>query len=192
MSSVNSVTIMGRLGKDPEVRYMPNGDAVCNITVATSRKWKDKQSGDPVEETEWHRVTMFQRQAEIAGEYLKKGYLVYIEGRLKTREYEKDGGKRYVTEIVANQLVLMPNERSDAGGNQSSSQQQRPAASSQARGGYERQSGSRPSAPSDQQAQRGGGSTGFDDMDDNIPLIACANKTSFETPKTKRMNRAHY
>ena len=173
MSSVNSVTIMGRLGKDPEVRYMPNGDAVCNLNLATSRKWKDKQSGDNVEETEWHRITLFQRQAEIAGEYLQKGNLVYIEGRLKTREYEKDGSKRYVTEIIANQLVLMPNERREEGGSQDDTRQQQRPAQNQSRGGYERQSNGRPAVPSDRQPQqqpRDRGPSGFDDIDSDIPF----------------------
>lgn len=97
---VNRVTILGNVGGDPETRYMPNGNAVTNITVATSDSWKDKQTGQLQERTEWHRVAFFGKVAEIAGEYLRKGSQCYIEGRLQTREWEKDGVKRYTTEIV--------------------------------------------------------------------------------------------
>ena len=108
MPSLNKVQIIGHLGKDPEVRCMPSGAAICNVTVATSRQWKDKTSGDKVEETEWHRVTFFERLAEVAGEYLKKGSSVYIEGRLKTRKYtDKDGVEKYSTEIVANEMLML-------------------------------------------------------------------------------------
>ena len=102
MASVNKVIIVGNLGRDPEVRYTPNGSAVCNVTVATTRRWKNKESGEKDEETEWHRVVFFDRLAEIAGEYLKKGRSVYVEGRLKTRKWQdKDGVEKYTTEIVA-------------------------------------------------------------------------------------------
>ena len=98
MASVNKVIIIGNLGRDPEVRYTPNGSAVCNIGVATTRTWKAKDSGDKVEETEWHRVVFYDRLAEIAGEYLKKGRSVYVEGRLKTRKYQdKEGRDTYTT-----------------------------------------------------------------------------------------------
>ncbi|MFY9510853.1 MAG: single-stranded DNA-binding protein, partial [Rubrivivax sp.] len=115
MASVNKVIIVGNLGKDPEVRYMPSGSAICNITVATSRQWKDKTSGERQEETEWHRIALFDRLAEIAGEYLKKGKSVYIEGRLKTRKYtDKDGVEKYTTEIVAAEMQLLGSR--DSGG----------------------------------------------------------------------------
>ena len=108
MASVNKVTLIGNLGRDPEVRYTPNGAAVCNVSVATTRNWKDKNSGDKVEETEWHRVVFYDRLAEIAGEYLKKGRSVYVEGRLKTRKWQdKDGKDTYTTEIVAEQMQLL-------------------------------------------------------------------------------------
>jgi single-strand DNA-binding protein len=108
MASVNKVIIIGNLGKDPEVRYLPSGSAICNITVATSRQWKDKNSGERQEETEWHRITFFDRMAEIAGEYLKKGRPVYVEGRLKTRKYtDKDGVEKYATDIVATEMQLL-------------------------------------------------------------------------------------
>lgn len=108
MASVNRVTLLGNLGKDPELRQTPNGAAVCNISLATTRKWKDKTSGEMVEETEWHRVTFFDRQAEIAAEYLQKGSPVYVEGRLKTRKFtDKEGVEKYVTEVIAMEMQLV-------------------------------------------------------------------------------------
>lgn len=100
MRGVNKVILVGNLGGDPETRYLPNGNAVTNITLATSERWKDKQTGQEQERTEWHRVVLFGRVAEVAGEYLHKGSQVYIEGKLQTREWEKDGVKRYTTEII--------------------------------------------------------------------------------------------
>jgi len=97
---VNKVILIGNCGGDPEVRYMPNGNAVTNVTIATSDTWKDKQSGESRERTEWHRVVFFGRIAEVVGEYARKGSKLYIEGRLQTREWEKDGVKRYTTEVV--------------------------------------------------------------------------------------------
>ncbi len=105
---VNKVILIGNLGKDPETRYMPSGGAVTNITVATSETWKDKQTGEQQERTEWHRVVFFNRLAEIAGEYLKKGSKVYIEGSLRTRKWQgQDGQDRYTTEIVANEMQML-------------------------------------------------------------------------------------
>lgn len=105
---VNKVILIGNLGKDPEVRYAPNGSAVANITIATSESWKDKNSGEKQEKTEWHRVVFFGKLAEIAGEYLKKGSQVFVEGRLQTRKWQdKDGKDRYTTEIVANELQML-------------------------------------------------------------------------------------
>ena len=105
---VNKVILIGNLGQDPEVRYMPNGGAVCNITVATSETWKDKNTGESQEKTEWHRVVMFRRLAEIAGEYLKKGSKVYLEGRLQTRKWQDQQGQdRYTTEIVADEMQML-------------------------------------------------------------------------------------
>ena len=101
--SLNQAQIIGYLGKDPEVRYLPNGDAVANFSIATSEKWKDKTSGEPREETEWHRISVFGRLAEIVGEYLKKGSLVFVQGKLKTRKWQdKDGNDKYSTEVVLN------------------------------------------------------------------------------------------
>ncbi len=121
---VNKVILVGHLGKDPEIRYSPNGGAVANITLATSESWKDKTSGEKQERTEWHRVVFFGRLAEIAGEYLKKGAQIYVEGRLQTRKWQdKEGKDRYSTEIVAGEMQMlggregrgMPSEPSDAG-----------------------------------------------------------------------------
>lgn len=118
MASVNKVILVGNLGKDPEMRHMPNGDAVCNITVATSESWKDKATGDKKEVTEWHRVTMFRQLAEIAGKYLAKGSSVYIEGKLQTRKWQdKDGSDRYTTEIIGSEMKML-GSKSDSGQSQ--------------------------------------------------------------------------
>lgn len=121
---VNKVILIGNLGRDPEVRYSPNGQAVANVTLATSESWKDKNTGEKQERTEWHRVVFFGRLAEIAGEYLKKGAQIYVEGRLQTRKWQdKDGNDRYTTEIVATDMQMLgsragagvPNDAADAG-----------------------------------------------------------------------------
>lgn len=153
-ASLNKAQIIGNLGQDPEVRYTPSGAAVCNLSIATTRSWKDKNSGDKVEETEWHRVTLYDKLAEIAGEYLKKGRQVYIEGRLKTRKWQdKDGVDRYTTEIIAEQMLMLGGKEGGEGG-----QQQRSQAPSQ------RQAPRAAPAPSPK------GNQGFDDMDDDIPF----------------------
>jgi single-strand DNA-binding protein len=108
MASVNKVILIGNLGRDPESRFMPNGEAVTNITLATTETWKDRNSGDRQEKTEWHRVTFYRRLAEIAGEYLKKGSQVYVEGRLETRKWtDKEGKDRYTTEIIATEMKML-------------------------------------------------------------------------------------
>jgi len=101
MSTVNMAIIVGKLGQDPEVKYLPNGDAICNLSVATSKRWKDKNTGEKREKTEWHRVVLYGKTAEIAGQWAKKGSVVFVRGELETREWEKDGIKRYTTEIKA-------------------------------------------------------------------------------------------
>lgn len=107
-SSVNKVILIGTLGKDPEMKYMPNGDAVCNISLATSETWKDKTTGDKKETVEWHRIVFFRKLAEIAGKYLNKGSNIYIEGSLKTRKWQtKEGEDRYTTEIVADEMKML-------------------------------------------------------------------------------------
>jgi single-strand DNA-binding protein len=108
MASVNKVILVGNLGADPETRYMTNGDAVCNIRLATTESWKDKNSGEKKEITEWHRVVFYRKLAEIAGQYLKKGSAVYLEGRIRTRKWtDKDGQERYTTEIEANEMQML-------------------------------------------------------------------------------------
>ena len=115
MASVNKVILIGNLGKDPEVRYAPSGSAIANVTIATSRVWKDKTSGEKQEETEWHRVVFFDRMAEVAGEYLKKGKSVYIEGRLKTRKWtDKEGVEKYTTEIMADKMEMLGSREGSA------------------------------------------------------------------------------
>lgn len=113
MASVNKVIIVGNLGRDPEVRYSPDGAAICNVSLATTSQWKDKATGERREETEWHRVVFYNRLAEIAGEYLKKGRSIYIEGRLKTRKWkDKDtGADRFSTDIVADQMQMLAGDR---------------------------------------------------------------------------------
>ena len=152
MASVNKVILVGNLGRDPEVRYMPSGDAVANIALATSSKYKNK-AGELVEETEWHRVSFFGRQAEVVGEFLKKGRSVYIEGRLKTRKYtDKDGVEKFATDIVASEMQML-GSREAGGGDQGEGSQpaRRPAA-----------------APRAAAAPKAAGASGFDDMDDDI------------------------
>ena len=108
MASVNKVILVGNLGRDPEVRYSPEGAAICNVSIATTSNWKDKTSGEKREETEWHRVVFYNRLAEIAGEYLRKGRAVYVEGRLKTRKWQnKEGQDVYTTEIIADQMQML-------------------------------------------------------------------------------------
>lgn len=149
---VNRVILIGTLGQDPEVKYLGNGNAVCNLSLATSEEWKDKQSGEKKSQTEWHRVVLFGKVAEIAGEYCRKGGQVYIEGKLKTREWEKDGIKRYSTEIVVDMqgtMQFLGGKPAD-GGNAAPRQQQQSRPASQ-------QSAPQP-APD------------FDDMDSQIPF----------------------
>ncbi len=175
MASINKVIIIGNLGRDPEVRYTPSGAAVCNVSVATTRNWKDKNSGDKVEETEWHRVVFYDRLAEIAGEYLKKGRSVYVEGRLKTRKWQdKDGKDTYTTEIVAENMQLLGGREGGGGGgnygggnaggdegfSREPAENSRPAARPAA--------ASRPAPAPAPAASKS--STGFDDMDDDIPF----------------------
>jgi single-strand DNA-binding protein len=122
---VNKAILIGNLGRDPEVRYSPNGQAVANITMATSESWKDKNTGDKQEKTEWHRVVFFGKLAEIAGEYLKKGMQVYVEGRLQTRKWQdKDGHDRYTTEIVANEMQMLGSREGRGAPAENSSQDQ--------------------------------------------------------------------
>ncbi|MEO8151583.1 MAG: single-stranded DNA-binding protein [Rhizobacter sp.] len=179
MASINKVILIGNLGRDPEVRYTPNGAAICNVTIATSRNWKDKTSGEKMEETEWHRVVFFDRLAEIAGEYLKKGRPVYVEGRLKTRKWtDKDGAEKYTTEIMADNMQLLGgreggggDEGGGGGGGYSRGAQGGGGGGGGGSGGGERQERSAPAArPAASKPVPSKSSTGFDDMDDDIPF----------------------
>lgn len=162
MASVNKVILVGNLGRDPEVRYSPDGAAICNVSIATTSQWKDKTTGERREETEWHRVVFYNRLAEIAGEYLKKGRSVYVEGRLKTRKWQdKDtGADRYSTDIVADQMQMLGGrEDASMGGgggdyNQDAAPQQR----------TQRPAQPRPAAPQASPAAN------LADMDDDIPF----------------------
>jgi single-strand DNA-binding protein len=159
MASVNKVILIGNLGRDPEVRYLPSGDAVANFSIATTEKWKDK-SGEMQEQTEWHRISFFGRQAEICGEYLKKGSSVYVEGRLQTRKWtDKEGHERTTTEIRGDRMQMLGGragggmaDMDDSGFNQSAPPQR---------------SQPRSNAPAAAQRPASGG---FDDMDDDIPF----------------------
>jgi single-strand DNA-binding protein len=165
MSSVNKAIIVGRLGKDPEIRYMPNGDAVANVTVATSETWRDKQSGEKKETTEWHRIVFFRKLAEIASQYLKKGSQVYIEGKITTRKWQdKDGQERYTSEIVANEMTMLGGRSDSSGGGGGGNYGGGGGASG---GGYDdyNQAPAQRSAPAPKKP-----APSFDDMDDDIPF----------------------
>jgi single-strand DNA-binding protein len=151
MASVNRVTLIGNLGRDPEMRYLPSGEAVANLAMATTEKYKDK-AGELVEQTEWHRISFFGRMAEVCGQYLKKGSQVYVEGALRTRKYtDKEGVERYSTEIRGDRMQMLGG-RQDSGsdGGQQEQRTQRPAQQSKPSGG--------------------GSGNGFDDMEDDIPF----------------------
>jgi single-strand DNA-binding protein len=183
MASVNKVIIVGNLGRDPEIRYMPSGDAIANIAVATSYKSKDKNTGEQKELTEWHRISFFGRLAEIVGQYLKKGSSVYVEGRLQTRKYtDKDGIERYATDIIAENMQMLGGRQ--AGGDNGEDQD--------SYGGYDApparpapRPAARPQAPAPQPGGGGGNAprrapsprNGFPDDADDIPFIDRADAT---------------
>ena len=155
---INKVILIGNLGNDPEVRYTPSGTAVANVTIATNESWKDRNTGERQERTEWHRVVFFSRLAEIVEQYLKKGSKVFVEGRLQTRSWEQDGVKRYATEIIANEMQML-DSRGDAGSGGGSFEQRQPPAA--AGGG---QQGEKAAATQSE-------SSGFDNFDDDdIPF----------------------
>ena len=163
MASVNKVILVGNLGADPEVRYLPSGDAIANIRLATTDRYKDKASGETKEATEWHRVVFFGRLAEIVNEYLKKGSSVYVEGRLRTRKWQgQDGQERYSTEIIADQMQMLGGRGGSGGGTREDSGYGRePVERSHGRPAAGAGVANRPSVPA------GGG---LDDMDDDIPF----------------------
>jgi single-strand DNA-binding protein len=161
MASVNKVILVGNLGRDPETRYMPNGEAVTNVTIATSDSWTDKTSGEKKEATEWHRVTFYRRLAEVAGEYLKKGSQIYVEGKLRTRKWQdKDGQDRYTTEVIAEVMQMLGGR---GGATQSSDDASAPSYSGRASEGEPRAA-----AKSSTNAKKPAAS--FEDMDDDIPF----------------------
>jgi single-strand DNA-binding protein len=163
MASVNKVILIGNLGKDPETRYMPSGDAICNISVATTDTWKDKASGEKKEQTEWHRVAFFGKLAEIAGQYLKKGSQVYIEGSLRTRKWQdKEGQDRYTTEIRADQMKMLGSRQ---GMGEAPPREPAPVDMGSAGTGT-----GRANAGGGQGSGGTAGSSGFGDMDDDIPF----------------------
>jgi single-strand DNA-binding protein len=159
---VNKVILVGTCGQDPETRYMPNGNAVTNLSLATSEQWTDKQTGQKVEKTEWHRVSLFGKVAEIAGEYLRKGSQVYVEGKLQTREWEKDGIKRYTTEIVVDMQGTMQLLGGRPEGGDAAPRQQRPANEQSAR------QPPRERPPTPQPAAQP--APDYDSFDDDIPF----------------------
>lgn len=157
---INKVILVGNLGQDPETRYMPSGGAATNISVATSESWKDKQSGEPVDRTEWHRVIFFNKLAEIAGEYLKKGAKVYVEGSLRTRKWQaQDGSDRYTTEIIGSVMQMLDSRGGEA-----------PAQSKGATGGS--RGASKAGTPGQRSRQQSPTpqAGGLDDFDDDIPF----------------------
>lgn len=166
MASLNKVILIGNLGRDPETRYAPSGDAICNITVATSETWKDKTTGEKKEATEWHRVVFFGRLAEIVAQYLRKGSQIYVEGRLQTRKWQdKDGQDRYTTEIRADEMKML-GSRQGMGGEGAGRQ-------SDAGGGFDSapapaSAPARPAPAAAASAPAQGG--GFGDFDDDIPF----------------------
>ena len=170
MRGINKVILVGTCGQDPEVRYLPNGNAVTTLSLATSEQWTDKQSGQKVERTEWHRVSLFGKVAEIAGEYLRKGSQVYIEGKLQTREWEKDGIKRYTTEIIVDingtMQLLGARPDSQGGGQQRQPQQQR----QQHRQQPQRQQYQQQRQAPQQQNQQGTNGPDYESFDDDIPF----------------------
>jgi len=160
MASVNKVIIVGNLGADPETRYLPSGDAVTSIRVATTDRYKDKQSGEMREATEWHSISFFGKLAEIAGQYLKKGSQVYVEGSLRTRKYtDKNGVEKYATDIRADTMQMLGSRQGMGGEGGGGGGYSRPAAPAQRTAAAPAPAAARPAA-----------SSGFDDMDDDIPF----------------------
>lgn len=180
--SVNKVNLIGTLGRDPEVRYMPNGNAVANISLATDESYNDKATDQKVEQTEWHRITVYGKLAEICQQYLKKGSRAYFEGKLRTREWEKDGIKRYTTEIICNDMMMLDSRQQGDG--QQGGYQQAPQQSYQQPQQQAPQSMQSPQRAAQQSAPQQGNyqqpvqysspmqqpSNQFDDFDDDIPF----------------------
>ena len=182
MASVNKVILVGNLGRDPETRTFPSGDQVCNATLATTDKWKDKQSGEMKEATEWHRLVFNGRLAEIAAQYLRKGSQIYVEGQIRTRKYQdKDGVEKYATDIRVDQMQMLGSRQGmgapqgggpdDDGYGQGGGGGYGQGGGGQGGGGYSRPAAAAPRAPAARPAPAPAkSSSGFDDMDDDIPF----------------------
>ncbi|RSE60365.1 single-stranded DNA-binding protein [Alcaligenes faecalis] len=167
MASVNKVILVGNLGRDPEVRYSAEGSAICNISIATTSQWKDRTSGERREETEWHRVVFYNRLAEIAGEYLRKGRPVYVEGRLRTRKWTgQDGQERFTTEVIAEQMQML-------GGRDGESQQLNSPPQGQQRNNYAEATGR------GEQQRQAPSSSNLADMDDDIPFAPLLSRNAY-------------
>lgn len=177
MASVNKVILVGNLGRDPETRTFPSGDQICNVTLATTDKWKDKQSGEMREATEWHRLVFNGRLAEIAAQYLRKGSQIYVEGQIRTRKYtDKDGVEKYATDIRVDQMQMLGSRQGQGGpssGDDDGGYSQGGGYGGGGGGGYARAPAAAPRAPAASPAPRQApakSSSGFDDMDDDIPF----------------------
>lgn len=173
MASVNKVILVGNVGKDPDTRYMPNGDAVTNVTLATTESWKDKNTGEKKELTEWHRISFFRKLGEIAGQYLRKGSQIYVEGRLQTRKYtDKDGIERYTTDIIADTMQMLGSRQGGAPGNASDGDDYG------SRAPAPRQSTPRSNpAPRNTPPRNDGG--GYGDLDDDIPFAGVYSRSAW-------------
>ena len=175
MASLNKVTLIGNLGRDPETRYTPDGAAITNFSIATTSQWKDKGTGEKKEETEWHRLVFYNRLAEIAAEYLKKGSSIYVEGRLKTRKWQdKEGVEKTTTEIVVDQMQMLGGRAGMGGGGGGDSGEEGGGGGAGGGGGYSRPMPARGGASSggapSSAAKKPAPAASFDDMDDDIPF----------------------
>ena len=178
MASVNKVILLGNCGRDPEMRYMASGQPVASVSIATSSRRKDKNTGEMVEDTQWHRVTFYERLAEIVGEYVKKGSPIYVEGRLKYGKYtDQSGVERYTTDIIATELQLLGGRDNNAPQGHSSPPPPRQSAPT------------RSAAPQQQRAAQPPANAGFNDMEDDIPFISCEFGHDLLTSKARKLAR---
>lgn len=190
MASVNKVILLGNVGKDPEMRYLPDGKAATSISIATSTKRKNRETGEVIEDTQWHRVQFFDRLAELVGEFVKKGNPIYVEGRIRYGKYtdRESGVEKNTVDIVATELQLL-GDRQQGGQDRPQRQEQAPRAPAPQRQGYEPRQ--RPPAPPPA-AGPARSSSGFDDMDDDIPFVSCDWLLEVDTSKAKRMRGYDY
>lgn len=194
MASVNKVILLGNCGRDPEVRYLPSGQAVANVSIATSSKRKDKVSGEIIEDTQWHRITFYDRLAEIAGEYLKKGKSCYVEGRIKYGVYtdKTTGVEKATCDIVATELQLLGgrDDGQQGGGQQGNAQRSQGTQQRQPQGQQRQAPQGQQRQPAAQGGGGGGQGGGFNDMDDDIPFISCAAEFDMESRLDRRIRRS--